>query len=933
MKDYDHGEIEKKWAERWKKLKLYQPELKKAKKPFYNLMMFPYPSAEGLHVGNMYAFTGADIYGRYQRMQGYDVFEPIGLDGFGIHSENYAIKIGKHPAEQARVSQERFYKQLSEIGNGFAWDNTLETYDPGYYKWTQWLFIQMFKRGLAVRKKSWVNWCPQCKTVLADEQVEGGVCERCKSETVRKENKQWFFRITEYADRLLANIDGLDPTSAGRDARARRAQDDASDLISVSDASREKAVVFGPVNDDYDPRRDGLRWPEKIKTAQRQWIGRKKGINIKYPILNSQFSIECFTTRPDTNFGATFVVLAPEYGLVEKILKGKIKLPDKKVKEIKKYVETSLRKTEQQRKEEERKKTGVFTGIYAINQLNNYKMPIWISDFVLMDVGTGAVVGVPGHDKRDFEFAKKFGIEVKRVVATAEGDVSEIKKIDQVLEEDGFIVDSEFLNGMQVEDAKKKIMDHFEKKGWGKRTYSYHLRDWLISRQRYWGPPIPMLFCKSCASKKISWFTEHGPSAVASGTPTRRAQDDSADFGSVSALSKEDKAWHYGWWPVEEKDLSVELPEISEWEPAGDGKSPLEKAERDWLFSKCPHCGGRARRETDVSDTFLDSSWYFLAYPNLGTDEWKGIKAPLNRRLTKKWLPVDAYIGGAEHAVLHLLYSRFVCMAMNDWGYVEFEEPFPFLYSHGLIIKEGAKMSKSRGNVVVPDDYLNKFGADSLRAYLMFLGPYNQGGDFKDSGINGMRKFLVRIWRLYRQKQGKIGRRSDKVLASRLHRTIKKVGSEIAKFKYNTAIAELMSFVKAWEEEEALSRKDAGDFLKIIAPIAPYLAEELWQELAKDEMSRESDEKKKGKSIRFRSIHRESWPEFDKKLIEKKKVEIIVQVNGRLRDKVVISSNKARKKTTVVGLAKNLPGVKRYLNDKPPKKTIWVPGKLVNFVV
>ncbi len=876
MSEYDHQAIEKKWRERWEKAGIYQPNLTRAGKPFYNLMMFPYPSAEGLHVGNMYAFTGADIYGRYKRMQGYNVFEPIGLDGFGIHSENYAIKIGKHPAEQANVSQKRFYQQLRDIGNGFSWDHSLETYDPAYYKWTQWLFIQMFKNGLAVQKSSWVNWCPHCKTVLADEQVEGGVCERCKTETTRKEAEQWFFKITKYADRLLNNIDGQN---------------------NLTRNSTVKNKYYRPVGKDYEPQLEGLRWPEKIKIAQRQWIGRKQGIDIVYPIKGHKRTVRCFTTRPDTNFGATFVVLAPEHPLIEEILQGKFDLDTKMISKIKAYVGTALRKTEQQRKKEERKKTGVFTGLYAVNQLNGYEMPIWISDFVLMEVGTGAVVGVPGHDRRDFEFAKVFDLEVKRVVVASDGDASEIEKVDQVQEDDGFMVNSRFLNGMDIHTATEKVMKHLEENGWGERTFSYHLRDWLISRQRYWGPPIPMVFCGSCAEKGRTF---------------------NAKVSKTMA----------GWYPVPEKNLPIELPEMSnaDVQPTGDGKAPLEKAPDSWVYTNCPKCGERAKRETDVSDTFLDSAWYFLAYPNLQTNQWKGHEKPLNARITKKWFPVDVYIGGAEHAVLHLLYSRFVTMAMHDWGLLEFEEPFPFLYSHGLIIKEGAKMSKSRGNIVVPDDYIKKYGADTLRMYLMFIGPYDRGGDFRDSGIHGMSRFLRRVWRLYQESKGKIGRRSDKNLEEQLHRTTKKIGEDLDKLKYNTAIAAMMEFVNSWELGEAISYDDAGLFLKIMAPFAPHMSEELWQALKRAELSSQ-------KSVRFRSIHVESWPTHNRSLLREHNVEIVIQVNGKLRDRVVVSSAKARKRTTIIGLAKQLPGVKRYLEKKPIKNIVWVPGKLVNFVV
>ncbi|MBI3955028.1 leucine--tRNA ligase, partial [Candidatus Gottesmanbacteria bacterium] len=487
----------------------------------YNLMMFPYPSAEGLHVGNMYAFTGADIYGRYKRMQGYDVFEPIGLDGFGIHSENYAIKIGKNPSEQAKISENNFYRQLRAIGNGFAWENHLETYDPDYYKWTQWIFVRMFKAGLAYRKKSPVNFCPSCKTVLSDEQVIDGACERCKSKVEKRDMEQWYFRITKYADKLLNNI-------------------------------------------------EKLAWTNKVKVGQRNWIGKKEGINIKYQISNFKYQIECFTTRPDTNFGATFIVIGPEHQFVASLLSSKFKVQSSKLTEIKKYVELAKQKSETDRISEGRKKTGVFSGFYCLNGLNDYKMPIYISDFVLGHVGTGAVVGVPGHDLRDFEFAKEFDIPIIRVVVGKDGDKSQITKTGQVQEEEGTMINSEFLNGLDIHQATVKMMDHLEEKGWGKRVTTFKLRDWCISRQRYWGAPIPMIKCPKC-----------------------------------------------DWVPVPEDDLPVLLPkEVKDWKPEGTGKGPLAKID-SFVKTKCPQCGGKADRETDVCDTFLDSSWYHLRYPSI----------------------------------------------------------------------------------------------------------------------------------------------------------------------------------------------------------------------------------------------------------------------------------------------------------------------------
>ena len=497
MKTFDHKQIEKRWRKRWQETGLYKVDLKGAKRPYYNLMMYPYPSAEGMHVGNMYAFTGADIYGRYKAMRGFDVFEPIGLDGFGIHSENYAISINKHPAEQAKVSEERFYEQLARIGNRFSWEQKLETYDPDYYKWTQWLFVQMFNKGLAYRKRSWVNWCPSCKTVLADEQVEAGGCERCKTETTRKQTAQWFFKITEYADRLLKNIDKID-------------------------------------------------WPDKIKTAQRNWIGRSEGAEIDWQVEGMKEKIKTFTTRLDTLFGTSFLVLAPEHQLL-----GKMKLAD----EVKKYIKQALKKTEQKRKEEEKEKTGVDTGYTAVHPLTGKKIPIWTADFVLMEYGSGAVMGVPAHDERDNEFAKKYGLKIIEVVRPEQ-------LVKGCYTGKGKLVNSGKFNGLSSVEAKKQMLAELEKKKLGRSTVGYHLRDWLISRQRYWGPPIPMVKCDRC-----------------------------------------------GWVAVKETDLPVKLPKVIDWQPSGDGRSPLAKAGKEWLEVKCPKCGKKASRETDVSDTFLDSSW------------------------------------------------------------------------------------------------------------------------------------------------------------------------------------------------------------------------------------------------------------------------------------------------------------------------------------
>ncbi|KKS97824.1 MAG: leucyl-tRNA synthetase, leucyl-tRNA synthetase [Candidatus Gottesmanbacteria bacterium GW2011_GWA2_43_14] len=815
------GQFESKWQEQWEKSGVYQPDVKNAGKPFYNLMMFPYPSAEGLHVGNMYAFTGADIFGRFKRMQGYDVLEPIGLDGFGIHSENYALKIGKHPKEQAKVSQKNFYRQLREIGNSFAWKNRLETYDPDYYKWTQWLFTEMFKHGLAYRKKSLVNFCPSCKTVLSDEQVVDERCERCKTIVVKKEMQQWFFKITAYAEKLYQN-------------------------------------TF----------RENFNWSNKVKIGQRNWIGRKEGINITYPVVAATVpgapsghlggvvnagdtTITCFTTRPDTNFGATFVVIGPEHPFAVSLSKP----------EIKAYAEKTKSKSEMERIAEGREKTGVATGYYAVNQLTGTKMPVYVTDFVLGHVGTGAVVGVPGHDRRDFQFARKFKLPIIRVVVGSDGDKSKITREEQVQEEEGLMVNSEFLNGKDIHEATKLMMDYLEKQGWGKRVTTYRLRDWCISRQRYWGAPIPMIYCEKC-----------------------------------------------GWQPVPEKDLPVELPDVSDWKPEGTGKGPLAKV-KSFIETKCPECRGPASRETDVCDTFLDSSWYFLRYPSVHTG-----KTAWDKEITKKWLPVEQYTGGAEHTVLHLLYSRFVTMAFKDFGYLDFEEPFKNFYAHGLIIAEGAKMSKSRGNIINPDTYISKYGADTLRTYLMFLGPFDAGGDFRDTGIAGMFRFLGRVWRLVIVNFTYTGGELKRVM----HKTIKEVTEDIQVLKYNTAIAHIMEYVNLLTENEKKVTKDnIRTLLLLLAPFAPHMTEELWKNL---EFGKES-------------IHMHAWPSYDPKYLEEDTLLIIVQVNGKLRDSLRIPLADAKNREAVGKAVRGSAKTARYLEGQKIKKTVFVPGRLINFVI
>jgi len=783
-KEYKHKDTESKWQKAWLKEKVYSPDLKSAKKPFYNLMMFPYPSGEGLHVGNMYAFTGADIYGRWKRMMGYDVFEPIGLDGFGIHSENYAIKVSRHPKEHAKISEKHFYEQLHMIGDAYDWTRTLETYDPDYYKWTQWLFIQIFKAGLAYKGSASVNWCPTDKTVLADEQVIDGCCERCGTRVERREMSSWFFKITKYADRLLENI-------------------------------------------------EKINWPEKIKTAQRNWIGKSSGMIIKFKILNSKTEIEVFTTRPDTLNAVTFLATSKLY------------------------------------EEGSKEKKGKFSGKYAIDPLSGRRLPVWDTNYVAPGYGTGIVMGVPAHDERDMEFAKKYHLDI-------------IKK-----------------------EPDDSLWEKVEKEGWGKRYTNYHLRDWLISRQRYWGPPIPMIYCKSCASAGKSWEFP-----ISNGSTSSPSRAKSRDFQFPISESMA------GWFPVPEEDLPVLLPDIKDFKPKGDGTSPLHNAPESWKKVKCPKCGEMAERELDVSDTFLDSSWYFLAYPNLDTKEWKGLPSaklgPFNKEIIKKWFPVDAYIGGAEHAVLHLLYARFVTMVLKDLGYLDFEEPFPFLFGHGLIIKDGAKMSKSKGNIVNPDEYINKFGADALRMYLMFLGPYDQGGDFRDTGIEGMNRFLNRIWKLFDEKP-RDG--VDEEVNIKVHQTIRKVTQDIENFKYNTAISAIMELVNVLREKGA-DKNALVVLCKLLAPLTPHIAEEMWVNLLGQKFT----------------IHTSEWPKHDVDLAKETTNVIVIQVNGKLRGSITVDSKQSKSKEEITKTAQEDVKVAKQLKGKKIKNVIFVPGKVINFV-
>ncbi|MDO8469454.1 MAG: leucine--tRNA ligase [bacterium] len=867
MEHYNFSEIEKKWQKQWLETRLYEPSFSNAKQPFYNLMMFPYPSAEGLHVGNMYAFVGADIYGRAKRMQGHNVFEPIGLDGFGIHSENYALKIGAHPMDQSKVSQENFYRQLSMIGNGFAWEERLETYDPAYYRWTQWVFTQLWKRGLAYRKRQSVNWCPSCKTVLADEQVVGGKCERCGTIVERRDLEQWFLRITEYAPRLLANLDVID-------------------------------------------------WSERVKIAQRNWIGKSEGARIRFSVVGGQLSVthlEVFTTRPDTLFGATFMVVSPELAKswMDAGRSGSDESSGSKrwqaSEEVRAYVTDAIaRRATADPEAPTQDKTGIDSGIRAVNPATHEEIPVWVSDYVLAGYGTGAIMAVPAHDGRDFEFAKKYQLPVRMVVCPHYPAPS-CPVLDHAYEDAGHLVDSGRFDGMDSETAKWAIAEFVH----GTRETQYRLRDWLISRQRYWGVPIPMIHCEAC---------------------------EQAGRGEWKEMP--------GWYAVPDADLPVVLPHIKEFRPKGTGESPLATM-KEFYEATCPSCGGAARRETDVSDTFLDSAWYYIGYLGRINDKRRttptlretevgaptgsvGADNPFLNLLIQKWLPVNLYTGGAEHSVLHLLYVRFLSLALHDMKLLEFGpssapkgEPFPKFRAHGLLIKEGAKMSKSKGNVVNPDEYIRKYGADALRMYLMFLAPFEQGGDFRDEAVMGVVRFLERVWRLCTTND-KQQTTNDKRIERLVHKTVKKVTDDIETLGYNTAISALMILLNEMERStDKLTTLNLQTFLKLLAPFAPHITEELWSRMNQQPTTDNQQQE-------FKSIHTESWPAYDPALLVEETATIVVQVNGKARG--TFTAPRGADQAAIEALARAEANVVRHLTG-PPKRIVFVPDQLINFVL
>ena len=837
-KNFDSKSIESKWKKTLKDKKIYEVDVQNAKNPFYNLWMFPYPSGARMHVGHAYASTGSDIIGRFQRMHGKDVLQPMGFDAFGIHGENYAIKVGEHPWTLMEDLCNRFRdEQFDAIGNGYDWTKEIRTYWPEYYKWTQWIFVQLFKHGLAERKKANVNWCPGCKTVLADEQVISGQCERCHSIVEQKDLEQWFFKITKFAGQLSDNLDNID-------------------------------------------------WSKKVVEAQRSWIGKSEGAEIDFKIDQSDKSITVFTTRPDTIFGSTYLILSPEYPLVNEIT-----TEDQKSL-VEEYVKAAASITDEERISTDKDKKGVFTGRYAINPANQTKIPVWVADYVLMGYGTGAIMAVPAHDERDFIFAKKYNIPLKVSIIPADAsseEIESIKSLSKCFTGYGKLINSGKFDGQESSEAKLNITNWLIESGHAKFVTKYKLRDWLISRQRYWSAPIPMIHCEKC-----------------------------------------------GWLPVPEEDLPVELPYVEDWQPKGDGRGPLANIP-EFVNTKCPKCGGHAKRETDTIDNFLDSGWYFFRYPFVNRNDvpfaGTGIKGSNDSKpdseAFKKWLPVDLYVGGPEHSVLHLMYTRFLTMAFKDMGFIDFDEPFVKFFAHGHITKDCKKMSKSLGNIVNPDEYINSMGADAFRMYLMFIGPFDQGGDFSDNGIVGIERFLQRIVDFFVNAEKSQADTSSNNAKVALHKTIKGVSEDLSAFKFNTSIAKMMELINVLSNKnEKLSKEDSLMFLKMIAPFGPFISEEIYQSIFLG--NEKFNESSLSVSDDFTSIHIQLWPEYDENLIKEALVDIAVQVNGKVRG-ILKDVSSDDQETDVVAKAKEL--VEKTINGKEVKKVIYIKGRLVSIVI
>ena len=800
---YNHHTVEKKWQKIWEEEKAFQASEDYSKPKFYALVEFPYPSGQGLHVGHPRPYTALDIVSRKRRMQGYNVLFPMGWDAFGLPTENYAIKNHIHPKIVTKNNVARFKGQLQSLGYSFDWDREINTTDPDYYKWTQWIFLKLFNAGLAYKKEMPINWCTSCKVGLANEEVVNGVCERCGAPVVRKVKSEWMLKITEYADKLIKDLDDVD-------------------------------------------------YIEKVKVSQKNWIGRSEGAEVDFAIKDKDEKLRVYTTRPDTLFGATYMVISPEHPLIDKY-KDEITNWD----EIQKYREMAARKSDFERTELAKDKTGVVLGgMSAINPVNGKEIPVWISDYVLMSYGTGAIMAVPAHDTRDWEFAKKFDLPMIQVVEGKEGpvDINEAAFTDVAT---GKMINSEFLNGLEVTEAKEKMKDFLEEKGIGNRKVNYKLRDWVFSRQRYWGEPIPIVHCEKC-----------------------------------------------GYVPLDESELPLLLPEVDSYMPTDNGESPLA-AMTDWVNTTCPCCGGPAKRETDTMPQWAGSSWYFLRYTDPHNKE-----ALASKEALKYWLPVDWYNGGMEHTTLHLLYSRFWHKFLYDQGIVPTKEPYQRRTSHGMILGEnGEKMSKSRGNVVNPDDIVQAYGADTLRTYEMFIGAFDLSASWSEDGVKGCRRFLERVWKLQTIMTGEEGYSAD--METKMHQTIKKVSQDFESLKYNTAIAAMMALINDFYKKNAVTKGEYKTLITLLNPVAPHITEELWQIIGGE-----------GR------VYLNTWPEYDEAKTVESTVEIAVQVNGKTRATLKIGKEDAKDDV----LAKAKETIADKLEGKNIIKEIYVPGRIVNIV-
>jgi leucyl-tRNA synthetase len=823
-KKYTPQDFEKKWQKVWEDKKVFEAEIDSDKEKFYNLIMFPYPSGT-IHVGHVKNYTIGDVVARYKKMKGFNVLHPFGYDSFGLPAENAAIKKGNiHPETWTMKNIETIRKQIKSTGISYDWSRELMTSSENYYKWTQWIFLKMYEKGLAYKKNAPVNWCPSCNTVLANEQVVEGKCERCGTDVEIKQLNQWYFKITDYANRLLEDIDKLD------------------------------------------------NWPENVKTMQKNWIGKSVGAEVDFIVEGLKEKITVFTTRPDTLWGVTFMAVAPESPLVDSLTKE-----DKK-EEMQKFLKKVNMQDRFKRSAEEVEKEGVFTGSYAINPVNNEKIPIFVANYILYEYGTGAIMAVPAHDERDFEFAKKYGINIRRVIKSNDSD----KKLEKAFTEDGVMINSDDFNGMPNRKALKEIVKWLEEKNIGSKKTQFKLRDWLISRQRYWGAPIPIIYCENC--------------------------------GTVA---------------VPEKDLPVELPKDVKFDASG--KSPLVNHEKFNNVS-CPICGKAARRETDTMDTFVDSSWYYLRYINPNMNDKIFDSEEVN-----EWLPVDQYIGGVEHAILHLLYSRFITKFLKDIDLINFDEPFKNLFTQGMLYKDGAKMSKSKGNVVSPEEIIKKYGTDTLRTYVLFIGPPEKDAEWNDSGVEGVYRFLNKLWNNYKlfiDKIKEISFNKDKIILSskeekslrrKLHTMIKKMTKDIeGNFQFNTAISammelsnELNSYLNSIDSDKwnlKLLREVGENFVLLLSPFAPHIAEELWHEMGNKNLIVESQ-----------------WPEFDPEALKKDEFNIVIQVNGKLRGQIEVPASSSQEE--IKKMALNEEKIQKFIEGKNIIKTIYVPKKLVNIVV